>query len=64
MSALQEFQNELGHNITLEVSAKEIEGVAGVLISIAGPSSHTELHITQKEAKMLTYELTQILQDK
>jgi len=47
------FINELGNAITVEVSAKEIDGVPGVLIYIEGPTSLTENHITRKEAEVI-----------
>lgn len=47
------FINELGNEIIISVSSKEIEGVEGVLLSIEGPTSISENHITKKEAENL-----------
>jgi len=55
------FTNELGNAITVEVSAKEIEGVPGVLIYIEGPTSLTENHITRKEAEVIYEALGNLL---
>ncbi|OGG60013.1 hypothetical protein A3C89_03865 [Candidatus Kaiserbacteria bacterium RIFCSPHIGHO2_02_FULL_50_50] len=55
------FTNELGNAITVEVSAKEIEGVPGVLLYIEGPTSLTENHITRKEAEVIYEALGNLL---
>lgn len=56
------FVNELGNEIKLSVSEKEVDNVSGVLVSIAGPSSDTEVHITKEEAKVLLRELQEVLE--
>lgn len=57
------FINELGNEITLSVTKKEIDGVDGVLIYIKGPHSDTENHITQKEAEELYCELKKVVEN-
>jgi len=52
----ERFENELGNLIDVQVLQKQIEGVAGVLIHISGPTSLIENHITLTEAQVL-YEL-------
>lgn len=52
------FANELGNTIHLQVVEKQLEGVAGIYIYIAGPTSATELHITRREAEVLHRELS------
>jgi len=47
------FTNELGNIITIQTSEKDIEGVPGVLFSIAGPASDTDIHITRLEGEVL-----------
>jgi len=59
----QTFTNELGNQIELSVVEKEINGVDGVFISIAGPISNTELHITKEETRKLKEELETALGD-
>lgn len=55
------FTNELGNQIKIDVSEKEIEGVGGIFIEIEGPTSSTELHITKEEARVLYDELGVLL---
>lgn len=47
------FENELGHTISLHVDPKEIGDVLGILISISGPTSLAENHITLAEAQVM-----------
>ena len=56
------FPNELGNQITVQVAEKVINGVDGVSISIVGPTSDTEVHITRLEAKVLLEQLSTVLQ--
>jgi hypothetical protein len=58
------FVNELGNPITVTVSEKEIDGIPGVLMSIAGPSSNTENHVTRLEANVIREQLSLLLGDK
>ncbi len=51
------FKNELGNTITVQAAEKAISGVDGILFSIEGPTSKTELHVTREEAKALIEEL-------
>lgn len=60
-SNAKHFKNELGNSIEIEVSEKDISGVAGVLISITGPASTTDIHITKAEAEALQEELGKAL---
>lgn len=55
------FTNELGNEITVAVTAKDIDGVPGVLITIDGPTSRSENHITRQEAEVLATELARVL---
>lgn len=55
------FVNELGNEITLSISEKDIDGVEGVLIEITGPTSDTEIHITKSEARTFFEELKSFL---
>lgn len=57
----RKFINELGNEISVSVSEKEIDGVEGILISIEGPTSSTEVHVTKEEAKVILQELSKIL---
>lgn len=57
MSEIKNFINELGNEIQVQVTKKEIDGVPGVLLFIAGPTSDTEVHITKQEAEVLYQEL-------
>lgn len=58
---MKTFPNELGNEITIQVVEKVINGVDGVQISIAGPTSDTEVHITRLEAKVLLEQLSTVL---
>ena len=60
---LQEFENELGNHIKVEVTSQEVGGVSGVLISMTGPASQTENFITRKEAEVLHQLLEDTLVD-
>lgn len=64
MSEPKKFINELGNEITVSVSEKEIDGVEGVLIFIGGPISSTEVHVTKEEAKVILEELSHVLEKK
>lgn len=55
------FSNELGNTIDLKVFEKEIHGIPGVLISLAGPSSVSENHVTRHEAEMIHKHLSVVL---
>lgn len=66
------FTNELGNTITLSVVEKPIDGVQfstkrhmkhlpGVLISMEGPTSLSENHITRMEAEVLFEQLRRAL---
>ncbi len=55
------FTNELGNTITVQVFEKEIEGVPGILLAIAGPTSDTEIHITRLESRVVYEELGRVL---
>ncbi len=48
-----QFINELGSEIDVEVSKKDINDIEGVLISISGPTSDTEVHVTRQEALVI-----------
>lgn len=50
---MKRFTNELGNEITVKVTKKGIDGVEGIFISIEGPTSLSENHITKKEAVVL-----------
>lgn len=56
-----EFQNELENAITVDVSAKDIDGIDGILIHIEGPTSETDNHVTRLEAEMIFQELEKAL---
>lgn len=47
------FTNELGNEISISIEKKDIEGIDGLYIAIAGPTSETTLHVTLKEAQIL-----------
>ena len=51
------FHNELNNKITVKITEKDIDGVAGVIIYISGPTSETENHITRMEAKEIYVQL-------
>lgn len=53
--------NELGNTIDVRVSEKEIDGVPGILIHMAGPTSAMEDHITCHEAEILHKHLSAVL---
>ena len=57
MDSSRNFKNELGNQISIQVIEQVINGVDGVLVSIKGPSSQTEMHITRLEAKILLEQL-------
>jgi hypothetical protein len=59
----EEFVNELGNAIAVSVVEKDIDGVGGVLISISGPTSTTENHVTRMEAEIIYRELGKVLED-
>lgn len=58
---VKKFINELGNQVSVSVIEKPIKGVDGVLVSIEGPTSHTENHITKEEAKVILEELSKVL---
>ena len=58
----KKFINELGNEIVVSVKDKSIEGVDGILISISGPTSSTEVHVTKEEAKVILQELSSVLE--
>jgi hypothetical protein len=60
---MRRFQNEIGNSIELEVVEKEISEVPGILISLSGPTSDTDLHITREEAKVLIEELERVIDE-
>lgn len=60
----KDFKNELGNAIRVRVSSREIDGVEGVVISISGPASHTESHVTRLEAEVICEQLKFLLQSK
>lgn len=47
------FLNELGNSIEISITEKDIEGIEGVVISIEGPNSQIENHVTKLEAEKL-----------
>lgn len=55
--SVRAFKNELGNTITVRTADKTISGVDGILFSIEGPTSKTELHVTREEAKVIIEEL-------
>lgn len=57
----QDFRNELGNQIHVEVDELEVSGVPGVRLFIAGPTSDMELLITRKEAEVLSEHLAALL---
>ncbi len=57
----RKFRNEIGNEIEIRVSEKDIDRVRGVLLWIAGPNSDTEMHITRLEAEVLHEELGKAL---
>lgn len=63
MDSSRNFKNELGNNITIEVSEQVLNGVEGVLVAIEGPTSRTDVHITRQEARVLLEQI-QFLFDK
>lgn len=63
MDSSRTFKNELGNSITIQINELVTNGVDGVLISIEGPSSRIDAHITRFEAKVLLEQL-QTLFDK
>lgn len=61
MKLAKHFRNELGHDIDIQVEKRELAGVDGILISIAGPDSDTDVHITKVEAQVLYETLASVL---
>ncbi|MDB5224974.1 MAG: hypothetical protein JWO43_596 [Candidatus Adlerbacteria bacterium] len=59
----RKFTNELGHDITVEMEAKKIEGVEGILLTVTGPESEVEVHITRAEADVISEELVKFLEN-
>lgn len=59
----KDFINELGNQIHIEITKKEINGAEGVLVSIIGPTSEVENHITVSEAKVLVDLLNETLDE-
>ena len=53
LPAVGSFINELGNRINVEVKTQDIDSYPGVLITIEGPTSISENHITRKEAEVL-----------
>jgi hypothetical protein len=53
----KKFINELGNQITVQVEESSISGVNGVTISIIGPTSEVENHITLVEARVVHEQL-------
>lgn len=53
----EKFVNEFGNNITVRISERDIRGVKGVMIFIAGPTSDTENQITLMEAEIIYKQL-------
>lgn len=49
----KKFVNELGNEIVVRVTKKDIHNVPGVSIFIEGPTSDTENHITLLEAEVI-----------
>ncbi|KKU22507.1 MAG: hypothetical protein UX31_C0001G0025 [Candidatus Nomurabacteria bacterium GW2011_GWA1_46_11] len=49
----KQFKNELGNNIQVKVTSKEIDGTPGVMIYISGPTSLSENQITKMEAEVI-----------
>jgi hypothetical protein len=60
----KEFVNELGNTIQVQVESKEIASVPGVMISISGPSSSTENHVTWSEVEIIYEQLKLLLESK
>ena len=56
--------NEIGNSVTVHVSEKDISGVRGVLLSIIGPSSETDIHVTRLEAEAMRDQLILLLKDR
>ncbi len=52
-----EFTNEVGNVIHVKASRKEISGVDGINIHIAGPDSDTDVHVTCMEAEVIYEQL-------
>jgi hypothetical protein len=63
MDGTKIFSNELGNTITVQVQEQVINGIDGVFITIEGPTSKTDLHITRAEAKVLFEQLRLTLGD-
>lgn len=55
--SVQTFKNELGNAITVRVIDQVINGIDGVMLSIEGPTSKTDVHITRQEAKVILEQL-------
>lgn len=53
--------NELGNRIDIRVTEQEIDGVPGIVIDMAGPTSAIENHMTRHEAEILHKHLSAVL---
>ena len=60
-TGIRTFQNELKNAVTVQVQDQVINGVDGVLISIEGPSSKMDMHVTRFEAKIILEQLKSFL---
>ncbi len=58
---IKTFKNELDNNIMVQVRDQVINGIEGVLISIEGPKSKMDMHVTRLEAKILLEQLSSFL---
>lgn len=58
---VETFNNELDHEIRVEVEEKEIDGVRGVRIDICGPDSEHENNVTWDEATVIRDLLNKVL---
>jgi len=61
MNHEETFENELGNEILIQTEEAAIDGVPGVRLYIAGPSSNTEVRITRMEAVVLCEQLVELL---
>lgn len=61
---MKDFINELGNQIPIEATEKVINGVDGIFITIEGPNSKTEMHITRREAGVLTDLLNELMRQR
>jgi ribosome maturation factor RimP len=55
------FENEIGNQIEIKVAEETIEDVAGILVTITGPDSTIDMHVTRLEAEILFEQLNQVL---